>query len=242
MQIENPLTEESRLKERLKHLESRIVAQEQALLEQNNFGGHYHYWRDRRVTAIIEHFGPLWFQGKKILELACGYGDIGAAFATLGAQVTCSEVRPEHLRVINKRYSQIKTVPANLENEWPFKERFDLILNLGVLYHLKNFAFALAKSLESADHVVLETEVCDSEDPDRVIMIQESGYDQSYIGVGTRPSAACIERIMESHRASYERVSDNRCNALFHNYDWKVENTGRWCSGLRRFWFIKTSS
>lgn len=206
------------------------------------FRGHYTTWQEKRVTAIIEYFSPLWFRGKKILELGAGYGDIGAVFTALGAEVTCSDARIEHLEVVKMKYPQIHTVQANIENEWPFEDRYDLILHLGVLYHLDDVNFSLERSLNSANHVVLETEVCDSNDRSTILKVDEdkNGYDQSFTGRGSRPSATYLENFIEHRGASFERIAGNECNSLFHQYNWTVQNSGEWRHGLRRFWFIKT--
>lgn len=212
--------------------------------EPNNFRGHYDLWRDKRITAIISYWGPLFFRNKKILELGAGYGDIGSVFTALDASVVCSEARQEHVEIIKNRYPQINALCVNSENEWPFTESFDLILHLGLLYHLDNFEYSLRKSLENAKYIVLETEVCDSDDPDLVLKIKErrDGYDQSFSGIGSRPSEKYIEKILDEYGATYEKVKDDRCNAIFHTYDWKIENTKEWTHGLRRFWFIKTNN
>lgn len=206
------------------------------------FRGHYNLWQEKRVTAIIEYFNPLWFKGKKILELGCGYGDIGAAFTALGANVTCSDARAEHLEVLKRKYPHIKTIQANIENEWPFEEKYDLILHLGVLYHLNDINFSLERSVKYADHLILETEVCDSDDHDTMLKVEEdkNSYDQSFTGHGSRPSASYIEQFIKNLGASFERVNGNQCNSLFHQYNWTVQGSGEWRHGLRRFWFIKS--
>ncbi len=263
--------QESQLKEQesqLKEQESQLKKQDNRLNEQNiflkdmnlqlsnfisavqrmeltsQFKGHYELWRDLRVAAILEHYSPLWFDGKKILELGAGYGDIGAVFKTLGCSVTCAEAREENLLEIKKRHPAISAVLCDSESEWPFSGSFDLILHLGLLYHLDDFEFSLRKSLESARYIVLETEVCDSSSPDFVLKVEESslGYDQSFRGIGSRPSESYIERILDEYNAQYEKLTTNKCNSSFHNYNWQVQNTKRWCHGLRRLWFIRMNS
>ncbi len=225
----------------LESLKVQLNDLERIVQTQAEFSGHYNYWRDKRVTAIISHFSPLWFKGKKILELGCGFGDIGAVFAALGAEVTCSEARQEHVDELKKRYSHMKAIKANMENEWPFEEQYDLILHLGLLYHLDNVHFSLEKSLAHSKYLVLETEVCDSDDPAKILKVNEDagGYDQSFVGRGSRPSAEYIEAILQEHNASFKRVDDARANAIFHTYDWPVKNSNDWCHGLRRFWFVE---
>lgn len=209
--------------------------------EDRQFGGHYRMWRLRRIRAIVDHYGPAWFAGKKVLELGCGHGDIGIALAQLGAEVTFSDARQEHLDTIAAWYPEIEPgalVPYDAEQAWPFTERYDLVLHLGLLYHVDAWERALLGALSSADHIVLETEVCDSDDPTFVVKTAEEGYDQAFGGVGSRPSAACIESLLLDEGCRFDRITDDRCNADIHRYDWPVTNSGDWDHGLRRFWFV----
>ena len=123
------------------------------------------------------------------------------------------------------------------EGPWPFTERFDLVINMGLVYHVDNWQRSIIGSLRNADRVVLETEVCDSDDPYTVVKTVENGPDQALSGVGSRPSAAAVEQLLRTEGFRFERIADNRCNAAFHRYDWEVRNTGTWEHGLRRFWF-----
>ncbi|MCI8285826.1 MAG: class I SAM-dependent methyltransferase [Firmicutes bacterium] len=217
---------------------------EQYLKPQNErFTDHYEYWRAKRITAIVEHFGEGWFKGKKILELGCGYGDIGYVFMSLGAEVIFAEGRAENCDYLRRRFPNNQVYCMNCENEWPFAEdiHFDLVLHMGLLYHLDSIWFVLDKACLCSDYMVLETEVSDSNDENYILKIDENieGWDQSLIGHGSRPSANYIEKHLESIGWKYERVTDSRCNAHFHIYDWEVENSGTWRDGLRRFWFCK---
>lgn len=212
--------------------------------QRDHFSGHYEFWRIKRIKAIVEHYGENWFKGKKILELGCGYGDIGLVFRSLGSEVVFSEGRSENVEYLRRKFPQNRIYLMNCENEWPFSkdEHFDLILHMGLLYHLDNIFFALDHCLECSDNIVLETEVSDSDDENYILKIDESkdGYDQSLIGHGSRPSAEYIEKHIKQYgKWNFERITDSRCNASFHRYDWSVNNTGKWENGLRRFWFLK---
>jgi SAM-dependent methyltransferase len=205
------------------------------------FQGHYVEWRAKRISAIIEHYGPSFFLGKKILEVGCGHGDIGATFSRLGAHVTCSDARAEHLAVINERFPDIQTVETDLDKHWP-SGKYDLTIHMGVLYHLADFKSALERACRDSQRIVLETEVVDSDDPTLLISTNESGFDQAKNGIGVRPTAAAIEQVLESAGMTFTRIADSRCNSGFHVYDWPVQNTRTWRHGLRRFWFVERIS
>ncbi|SDA12800.1 Methyltransferase domain-containing protein [Methylobacterium sp. UNC378MF] len=209
------------------------------------FDGHYVEWRIKRIAALVEYYGEGWFRGKRILELGCGYGDIGAALWALGADVTLSEGRPEHVEAIRNRLPMLgsnKVVLCNLENGLVFDRdigHFDLIIHFGVLYHLNDWQTSLAGCFEICKYLVLETEVCDSDDPHFEIKIEENkdGYDQSIVGIGSRPSADMVEQFFKGNNINYHRLRDNRCNSGMHRYDWVVQNKKNWENGLRRMWF-----
>lgn len=229
-------------------LQREVLALQETLSEylkpqKNRFTNHYEYWRAKRITAIVDYYGETWFKGKRILELGCGYGDIGYTLSTLGATVVFAEGREENCAYLHRRFPNAKVYCMNCENEWPFPQNahFDLILHLGLLYHLDNIWFALDKALECCDHLVLETEVADSDDPDYILKIDEDAtfWDKSLMGRGSRPSAEYIEKHLAKMNWRYQRITDARCNALFHKYDWPVKNTGTWKAGQRRFWFCE---
>jgi SAM-dependent methyltransferase len=207
------------------------------------FSDHYEYWRIKRICAIVQHYGEDWFQDKTVLELGAGHGDIGRVIASMGATVVFAEGRGEHCDYLRYKFPKNEVYQVNLENEWPFAEgrKFDLILHLGLLYHLDNFAFSLAKCAETTDNFVLETEVCDSDDASFILKIGEcrDNYDQSLIGRGSRPSGPYLENLINNLGFICEAVKDNKCNAHFHIYDWPITNTNNWQHGLRRFWFCK---
>ncbi len=201
------------------------------------FTKHYDEWRDARVNAVRRHYGDAFFAGRTLLELGCGYGDIGGVFAGLGANVTCCDARDEHLQIARERWPEVRTVRVDLDVDWPF-DRFDIILHLGVLYHLEPTHSSLRHAARCATHLVLETEVCDSSD-DVFTLTDEDGYDQAFSGHGCRPSAARIERILAEEAMTFTRMDDGRCNSGMHVYDWPVMDTGSYTHGQRRFWFAE---
>jgi SAM-dependent methyltransferase len=208
------------------------------------FENHYPEWRTKRIEAIRQHYEDDWFAGRSLLEVGCGHADIGAAFAALGAFVTASDARQEHLDEGRRRHPELVAWQiADLDREWPFGLDFDLVLHLGVLYHLADPEQALRRVLSSRGHIVLETECSDSSDPGYVRATVEDGYDQAVNNRGSRPSPALIERVLTEARRSFTRITDDRCNAGYHRYDWEVRDAGESRGhGLRRMYFIEPAA
>lgn len=199
---------------------------------------HFNYgdWRERRIARIIEHYGPWFFQGKTLVELACGYGDIGRVFESLGAIVTYAEGRQEHLNVIKARYPTARTVLWDAEKPWELG-RFDIAFHMGLLYHVDKWEENLTAVIRNSSHLVLETEVMDSIDPTAFKKVSEHGPDQALGGVGTRPSPANVERVLRANKAHAALCLDPRLNSRGQTYDWIPNNDDSVSTGFRRFWF-----
>jgi len=208
----------------------------------NRFAGHYDDWTRRRLSVIEAYFGGhQFFRGKHLLEVGCGYANIGAHFATLGANVLSTDARHEHLSVAKKLHPLIQTKLFDLDQGFP-QGNFDIVLHLGVLYHLKDPLQHLAQALATHSQAafVLETEVCNVENTEYVLRISEEGYDQAFNLVGGRPSTLAVEKVVSNVGREFTRLSQPDCNSGFHIYDWEPENINvEWRYGLRRLWFIR---
>jgi SAM-dependent methyltransferase len=205
------------------------------------FGGHYVVWRERRVAVLIERYGREWFAGKRILELGCGYGHVSQTLQELGADVVPSEARAEHCEAMRQR--GLNPVQFDVEKDlWPFEGRFDLVIHWGVLYHIapQNFRKAL-ECCAHTDRLCLETEVCNSDDPAKIIGVGEGGFDQALNGTGCRPSPAAVEAALNDSFLNVERVDSSALNAGSHHYDWATDKVpvDHFAGGLRRFWFAE---
>jgi ubiquinone/menaquinone biosynthesis C-methylase UbiE len=199
------------------------------------FAGHYNTWRESRINGLQKYISPSFFKGKTLLELGCGYADIGIEFDKLGAKVTCSDARKEHLDIVNQRYPHLGTVLIDADNMNGL-ENYDIILHWGLLYHLNEIEQHLAKIAKHCHVLLLETEIADSNDPDFYIKVQEDGYDQAFNKFGIRPSPAYVEKILTQNGFKYKRIEDPVVNSQYHFYDTEITNTNTWKSRLRKFW------
>jgi SAM-dependent methyltransferase len=210
------------------------------------FDGKYFEWNQKRIKGIVDFYGYKFFYFKRILDLGCGYGDLGGVLYRLGADITCVDARQEHLKVLSKKFQGIKTVKADLDGPWPFfGQRFELILDLGLICHLENYKKHLQEVCASTTHLVLETAVCDSDDPDLCIKVPEDRgiYDLSVNGMGCRPTAAAIEKVLRECGMSFKRMDNAKFNTDNYKYDWPPLNDKGINPGKRKIWFcIRESS
>jgi hypothetical protein len=204
------------------------------MFSKNNYNN-YDAWRNSRINGIKKYVGPEYFKSKSLLEVGCGYGDIGNIFHEWGAIVTCSDARKEHLEVVNKNFPHIKTL-LNDGDKDNILEKYDIILHWGLLYHLNEIEIHLEKVSQKCDILLLETEVSDSDDNQFYITTTENGYDQAFNLKGIRPSPSYVEKVLEKNGFHFKLIKDSILISGFHDYDWDIQNTKKWKAGLRRFW------
>lgn len=115
---------------------------------------------------------------------------------------------------------------------------------MGLLCHLANYEEHIKTVCSSTTHLVLETAVCDSDDPNKSIEINEERnvYDLSYNGKGCRPSPSAIERVLTNCAMNFKRVDNIKFNSNKYEYDWFAKNDGSTSLHKRKIWFIVKDS
>jgi SAM-dependent methyltransferase len=204
------------------------------------FDGKYFDWNQKRIKGIVDHYSYKFFYGKKLADLGCGYGDLSGTLYRLGAEITAVDVRQDHLKVVSKKFPGVKVVRTNLEGPWPFfGTKFDMILDLGLICHLATIDEHIKAVCSSTTYLVLETAVCDSDDPNKIIQVPEAKeiYDLSFNGTGSRPSAAYIERLLTDCGMTFRRMDSGKLNSGDYKYDWVAKNDNSTDIHKRRFWF-----
>ena len=210
------------------------------------FNGHYTEWNKNRINFIFSTLNKKDYKNKRVLEVGCGYAKMGESFWEKGCKVHSIDAREKHISVCKEIHSDKEGMSfevINLEDEINLKE-YDILLHVGVLYHLPDIEKSIKDMNKLCKEIlILETEVCDSDNPDVCLHISEyNGYDQSISGRGSRPSADYVEKLLDENGFSYIRYDDAQLNSVemnSHFYDWKVENTNTWENGRRRFWICK---
>jgi SAM-dependent methyltransferase len=205
------------------------------------FLDHYVQWRVNRVQFIENLYGKEFFRNKTILELGCGHGHIGRYLQNqLGAKVTFTDGRQGHLDTLKEVMPSAEAICLDQNNPWDLERTFDIVIHWGVLYHLDDWRQDLACAAKHTNLLFLESEVCDSEDPEFEIKFEQvDGYDQDLGKFSTRPSAAAIEEQLIENGFLYERFDRKELNADFHCYDWEPLTTNRFTKGHRRFWIAE---
>ncbi|NNM72026.1 class I SAM-dependent methyltransferase [Enterovirga aerilata] len=203
----------------------------------------YAYWRIKRINKILEIYGEDFFRGKRILELGSGLSDIGAFFADLGAEVLCLEGRQETVRLArlkHRKVDRLRIEQHDLEQDFSRFGRFDLLIHFGLLYHIPDVDGHLSRCFAMADEIVLESVVCDSTNPEKIVLVEGNSnvIEECLHGTGSRPSPSYVERIAEENGFLVARhfTSDLNVDRLF-VYDWEHKNDGNlggWRN--RRFW------
>lgn len=206
------------------------------------FDGKYLDWNQKRIKGIIDHYGHHFMFQKRVLDLGCGHADISGALHRLGADITAVDARQEHLKIVGKKFPGIKTIKADLDRGWPFVgKQFDLILDLDLICHLNDFESHLRSVCQSGNNLILETTVCDSEDPFYSVKANENKnvYDLAMNGNGCRPTAAAIERVLKECGFTFKRLDNPKFNSGTYVYNWQPMNDGSCNTTHRRIWFAE---
>ena len=209
------------------------------------FHRHYDQWRMQKIRKVLEVF-PGEFEGLKILELGGGLGDIGAFFASLGAEVLSLEGRRINQRFASIKHRKVpgfKSVICNLEEDFTQFGKFDLILNFGLMEVIRHIDNVMHCCSEMSDRVFVETMVMDSSDPEMILYVKmdPSLDDNPMSGFSSRPSPFMIEKFFEDRGFRTQRLFDSDLNTDYgtsHIYDWTHKNDDEVLDKYRRFWYF----
>lgn len=149
------------------------------------------------MSKIISIFGKDWFAFKEVLELGAGHGDIGYELMKIGANVTFIEARSKNADSIRAKFLAERLGPNvyEIDQNKPYNldTKFDLVINMGVLYHLHDWKNDIRCSLNHSDKMILETVVNPKNDASevQVTVAKETRYG----GVGTTQAVITQQHI-----------------------------------------------
>jgi SAM-dependent methyltransferase len=201
----------------------------------------------RLIKMILDHYGASFFHKKRVLDLGAGDGGMALAISRLQpAEVVCCDARESHLANIRKKYPHLKTVCADLDKTWPFKDQqFDLVLSIDLMSHLENFEKHIADMLSVSSNIVLECETLNTLDPAVRFAVEEPAMlpENSFRGKGIVVSGRAIENRISELNARFKKINETKISSIDFKYDW-TEN-GNWPirkASNRKFWFIRTDA
>lgn len=223
----------------------------------------YEQYSQKRIDKIFDIFGKTWFQNRRILELGCAHGDIGIEFLKLGSNVVFTDARLEYLEDIDKRLKDQYNYNADFalldnDNDYDLQQRFDLVLHMGLLYHLSNWRNDIKNALNHSNLMILESTVTASIEENGIVVglntdDQEYGY-CSKKNTRTYFTQEEVEKELTLNGCKFLRLDDKELNVenqLAGNhtislvYDWTYEKYNQGYYNLmgnnvwlKRFWIV----
>ena len=145
-------------------------------------------------------------KGKRVLDIACNSGYWSMQCALLGAEVVGFDARPELIRQANLIKSiaglaNVKFTVLDIKEMNPrsLNGTFDVVLNMGVLFHVPNPLEALQLSMAmSHKHLLLDTAVSTSKNPVLELRWEEplDTWTSCSAGVVAYPSKRAVEMML----------------------------------------------
>jgi 2-polyprenyl-3-methyl-5-hydroxy-6-metoxy-1,4-benzoquinol methylase len=89
----------------------------------------------------LEHLSSLQinFDGKSVLELGAGIGDLTGYFVSRSCKVTSTDSRPQLVKILQKRFKHIEASLLDLEKNLPNNVKpHQVVFSYGVLHHVSN--------------------------------------------------------------------------------------------------------
>jgi SAM-dependent methyltransferase len=162
------------------------------------------------MPYLINALGSL--RGKRVLDIACNSGFWSIQCALLGAEVVGFDARPELIEQANlvKSIVGLQNIRFQLLDFWEMSPRslggdFDVVLNLGALYHLPNTQQALILTRAMArEYILVDTEVYPSEDAVIKLRWEEPDHIRSAVrsGIVAIPSRSSLELMFKDLRVT----------------------------------------
>jgi len=128
--------------------------------------------------------------GKRVLDIGCGVGHLGARLAEMGCSVVCIDGRDTNIISLQTRYPHLEAHVGNVESDDLSRfGRFPIVLCYGLLYHLENPLQSLRNMAAVCDEMLLlETIICDHEKALVRVEDESTDVNQAMGGIAGRPT------------------------------------------------------
>lgn len=161
----------------------------------------YQQLNQRRLEHLATLNLPI--RNKSILELGAGIGDLTSFFLDRECSVVSVEARKENIRILSKRFPDVKTIQTDLDNidHDILTDQFDIVCSYGLLYHLQHPAEAIKfMSNHCRDILLLATCVSFGESEELIIVPEDKrAKTQSFSGYGCRPTRKWVFENLKNH-------------------------------------------
>jgi SAM-dependent methyltransferase len=197
--------------------------------------GHTDHY-EKLTPLLTRHLNLERLKGAKVIDLACGHGWWGEALRRHGADVIFIDGREDNLATVRKRNPGAAAHLMNAETDIFPVSHADIVLCMGLIYHIEDPASLFAKIAAITERVFVETICLDQVGANIVYAdVATDTAEASLRGKGCRPTPRWVTR--ELRRAGFTEIADisdasgNRpatpsLPGLL--YRWDYENTCGW--------------
>ena len=183
------------------------AARERRALRRENARTLMHFHSEDYLTINgrrLEHLASLGLplEGRTVLEVGAGVGDLTSFFLARGCEVLSTEARPASLRLLRERLPHVESALLDLDRPNEDWERTaEVVFCYGTLYHLREPAEALAFLRRCCtDLLLLETCVSPGAGIDTNPEHEAAGSPtQAVSGIGCRPTRGWLLQELSRH-------------------------------------------
>jgi tRNA (mo5U34)-methyltransferase len=146
------------------------------------------------ITGLDHASRPI----RTALDVGCGYGYFAGALEELGMEVTAVDGRAENIKEASRRYPGVGFHVVNAEDVGLRSlGKFDLVICLGLLYHLEN-PFLAVRNLCAATEglLVLESVCIPASTPSAILYEEDHDIDQGLNYIALIPSESWLVKAL----------------------------------------------